>query len=128
MNPYEQIENKAKEASSLDELAESLHVLLNGNYSVWEDGTLYNIKQLVARYKGLKIEIYPNEHPPPHFHVKCGDISVSFSIENCELLEGKLDGRRTGLIEWWHKRTKEKLIETWNNTRPSDCPVGPIVQ
>lgn len=126
MNQYEEIENRVLAANNLNEMAESLFELLNGNFSVWQDGSLYIIKQLVAMQKGLKIEIYPNEHPPPHFHVKCGEINVSFSIEHCELLEGKLDGRRTSLIKWWHKRSKDKLIDIWNKTRPSDCSVGPI--
>lgn len=128
MNPYELIENKVKSANGLDELAETLYGLLNGNLAVWEDGSLYSIRQLVDIQKGLKMEIYPNEHPPPHFHVKGGGISVSFSIKDCELLEGKLDGRHTALVKWWHERTKDKLIEIWNNTRPTNCPVGPIVQ
>jgi hypothetical protein len=27
-------------------------------------------------------------------------------------------------IQEWHKAHKQNLIATWNNTRPSDCPVG----
>ena len=127
MTPYDLLEQKIIDASDVDDLAEALYILFSGGYSVWEDGSLYNIRQLVDVHKGLKIEIYPNEHPPPHFHVKSGGNKVSFSIEKCELLEGKIDGRQKALVEWWHKRAKDKLIETWNNTRPSDCPVGKIV-
>ena len=127
MNPYDQIERRVLEAQNIGEMENILFELLNGNFSVWEDGSLYSIKQLVSMQNGLKIEVYPNEHPPPHFHVKCGDIKVSFSIEHCELLRGKLDGRRTALIKWWHKKSKSKLIDIWNKTRPSDCMVGPII-
>ena len=126
MNPYKEIEDRVLEAKNLDEMAEALYELLNGNFSVWKDGSLYTTKQLVEMHKGLKIEIYPDEHPPPHFHVKGSDINVSFSIENCKLLEGTIDSRRNALIEWWWKRSNSKLIDIWNNTRPSDCPVGPI--
>ena len=126
MNPYDQIEKRVLGAQNIGEMEEILFILLNGNFSVWEDGSLYSIRQLVSMQNGLKIEIYPNEHPPPHFHVKCGDINVSFSIEDCKLLEGKLDGRRIALIEWWYKRSKTKLVDIWNKTRPSDCSVGPI--
>lgn len=124
MNPYEQIENSVLNSRSLDDLARCLYGLLNGNYSVWTDGSLYSIKQLVSMQGGLRIEIYSNEHPPPHFHVKGGDINASFAIEDCDLIAGALDGRRKALIEWWHKRSKNKLIEVWNVTRPSDCSVG----
>lgn len=29
------------------------------------------ISLLVDRCAGLRVEVYANEHPPPHFHVKC---------------------------------------------------------
>lgn len=124
MNQYDLIEKKIVDSENLDELAKCLFILLNGNFAVWTDGALYNIKQLVSIHNGLRIEIYPDEHPPPHFHVKGGDINASFSIADCELIAGKVDGRRRALIEWWHKRGKNKLIEVWNDTRPSECSVG----
>ncbi len=127
MNLYDAIEKKAIEADGLEEMAEALYFLLNSGFSVWEDGSLYSIKQLVAIHKNLKIEIRPKEHPPPHFHVKCANLNASFAIESCELLSGDIGGRNVALIQWWHKRSKDNLVEIWNETRPSDCPVGPII-
>ena len=126
MDKCEEIEKRILEANDLDEMAEVLFDLLNGGFSVWTDESLYCIKQLVAIQKGLKIEIRPKEHPPPHFHVKSADLNASFTIEDCEMLSGDLEGRNVSLIKWWHKRSKKKLVEIWNATRPSDCPVGPI--
>ncbi|TMN95148.1 DUF4160 domain-containing protein [Pseudoalteromonas sp. S558] len=126
MNPYQLIADKLSNAESLEELTKGLEHLLSGGYSIWEDGELYSIRQLVAKVNGLKIEIYSNEHPPPHFHVKGGDIKASFSIIDCEQLEGKVGRREKALIKWWHSKGKEKLIEIWNSTRPSDCTVGAI--
>jgi hypothetical protein len=84
MNPYDQIERSVTESENLDDMAKCLYGLLNGNFAVWTDGALYSIKQLVSMQGGLRIEIYSNEHPPPHFHVKGGDINASFAIEDCE--------------------------------------------
>ncbi len=126
MNPYEIIADRLSKADSLDELTKGLEHLLSGGYAVWEDGELYSIRQLVAKVNGLKIEIYSNEHPPPHFHIKGGGINASFSILDCQHLEGEVGSREKALIEWWHSKGKNKLIEIWNKTRPSDCPVGPI--
>jgi hypothetical protein len=67
MNPYEQLERRAQEARSLEDAAEVLYDLLSGGYSVWVDGRLYNIKQLVDRVRGLQIHVYADEHAPPHF-------------------------------------------------------------
>jgi hypothetical protein len=80
----------------------------------------------VDRHKGLQIHVYANEHAPPHFHVKGADVDASFTILDCTFLQGNIDGREQNLVKWWYERIKPQLVATWNATRPSDCPVGPI--
>jgi hypothetical protein len=65
---------------------------------------------------------------PPHFHVLSRDknIDATFSIEECTFLKGSVDRKTHGLIVHWHQAARPKLIEFWNNTRPTECPVGPI--
>ena len=112
---------------TLDDFAAWLEAILHNPCNVWEeDGEefLIEIKQLVARVNGLKIEIYPNEHPPPHFHVKSPNIDASFNIENCSLLDGSISLSDQKKVRYWHKYSKTLLIETWNSTRPTDCSVG----
>jgi hypothetical protein len=128
MNPNEEIESEIESANSLQDSARVLDKLLFEGYAVWMDDSLYNIKQLVARVDGLKIEIFAREHPPPHFHVSAGHIDATFSLADGSLLEGRLPGRERALILWWYARSRPLLIETWNETRPTDCPVGPIVE
>ena len=111
----------------MEDFAAWLEAILHNPCSVWEeDGEafLIEIKQLVARVDGLKIEIYPNEHPPPHFHVKSPNVDASFAIDDCRYLEGKVDNRDKKKIEYWFKHAKPLLIESWNSTRPSNCTVG----
>ena len=89
-----------------------------------DKGARYLTEHLVARVDGLKIEIFSNEHPPPHFRVLYGKDSANFSIQDCRKLNGGLDKwERT--IKQWHSKNKDKLIEVWNVSRPTDCPVGP---
>jgi len=86
-----------EELDGLDEYTEWLEAILHGPCSIWEedDGelVLIEIRQLVDRINGLKIEIYSNEHPPPHFHVKSPNVNASFSIESCEKLEGSINSQ-----------------------------------
>ena len=128
MDPYEQLERSLVEAESLEVAAVALNELLTGGYAVWTDGRLYNIKQLVARVGGLKIHIYADEHPPPHFHVESPNIDATFTIDNCTFLRGNIDGREQRLVKWWYDRARPQLVVSWNATRPTDCPVGPIVE
>lgn len=111
-----------------DDYAEWLEAILHEPCSVWEedDGQLMllEIRQLVARINGIKIEVYPNEHPPPHFHVKSPNIDASFCIESCGKLEGKVSSQDHLKIKFWHQSSKALLVDSWNKTRPTGCVVG----
>ena len=122
MTPYEELDRRARSARTLEELTEVLGLLLSGGYAVWTDGSLYSIKQLVDEVSGLKIEIFSRDHSPPHFHVSGGDIDAVFSIADCSLIKGAIDGRSSRLVQWWYERGRDTLIRTWNETRPSDRP------
>ena len=126
MNLYDEFEQRAKAAKSLQESAIVLSDLLSGGYAVWTDGSLYCIRQLVARVKGLQIHIYAREHSPPHFHVKGQNVDAAFAIDDCTFLHGNIDGREKNLVGWWYKFSRPLLVSAWNSTRPSDCPVGPL--
>ena len=84
-------------------------------------------KKFVAKYNGIKIEIYSNEHPPAHFHIVSGENNASFAIDDCELLKNKgFSPKVIKNIQDWFLYSKDRLIEVWNETRPSDCTVGKI--
>lgn len=82
-------------------------------------------EETVARIEGLKVEIFANEHPPPHFRVKYQGSTANFTIEDCTRMNGSGQILRfeKNVKHWW-STNKTKLIETWNRLRPSDCPVG----
>jgi uncharacterized coiled-coil protein SlyX len=83
------------------------------------------LEALVERFKDVKIEIYANEHPPPHFHVKTNKGNASFTIADCALVDGDyFFSKRMKEIRVWHEKHRGELIECWNSSRPSDCPVG----
>jgi len=69
----------------------------------------------------------PQEHPPPHFHVAYQGQDASFSIADCLRLPGVngLERYESAIYNWWADN-KHKLIEIWNASRPTNCPVGPI--
>jgi hypothetical protein len=111
----------------LDEFTIFLNEILHGPYSVMTiDGRqrLLHIKALVSRINGLRIEIYPNEHPPPHFHVTSAEVDASFRIDDCALITGKISRRDLDMIQVWHAGSKRKLVEKWDEMRPTKCSVG----
>jgi hypothetical protein len=72
----------------------------------------------------LKVEIFSNEHPPPHFRVSISGEQANFAISDCRNLTGGLASYARA-VRRWHSVNKALLISTWNARRPSDCPVGP---
>jgi len=88
-----------------------------------DKGTRYLTEYLVSRVDELKIEIFSNEHPPPHFRVLYGKDSANFSIPDCRKLNGGMD-QWEKTIKQLHSTNKDKLIEVWNARRPTDCLVG----
>ena len=93
---------------------------------VISDGTVIEQRKLVEKIGKIKFEIYPNEHAPAHFHVIIYDKNYSFSIIGCTPLFETTDSRTMKQIEYFYNNNKLKLIETWNELRPSNCPVGSI--
>lgn len=128
MDKYEILDQQCRDAVGLDESIAVLMRLLSDGYAVWDDGSPYSVKLLVASIKGLKIEVFSREHSPPHFHVSGNEIDATFSISECLHLDGKVSGREKRLIEWWHQRSRDQLITASNQSRPHDCNVGPFVK
>lgn len=118
------------ELGTLEEWAEYLDAILHENCAIFDygldDPVLIDIKARVDTIDGLKLEVHPDEHPPPHFHVRSssGDVDAAFRIDNCERMYGDISGPDHKKVRYWHKRSKEKLIDAWNSFRPTDCQVG----
>ena len=85
-----ELEDALSAAETVQDALIVLEEILSGGYNVTPDGRLYYIKELVGQVNGLKIYIYADDHPPPHFHVRGGGIDAMFSIEDCALLRGDI--------------------------------------
>ena len=125
-----QLKKALERVQNIDDLARHLELVLNSGCYVWVEPTgeriLLSGRALVEKINGLKIHIYADEHAPPHFHVLSSEIDAAFTIQDCSLLRGSVDRRTRDLITYWHGSSRQKLIDFWNRTRPTDCPVGPI--
>lgn len=84
-------------------------------------------KHLAYRGSGFKYEVFSNEHPPPHFRVLKGSDCAVFDLRNGTFLHGtgKIQRLRKS-VERTYPQIRDTLIERWNETRPSDCTVGPV--
>ena len=127
MDLYDSLIEDAKTPADLLKLLEYL-ISMDCDIIVSPSGDLrvFERRQLVHRVGNLKIEIFSREHAPPHFHLTGPDIDATFSIDDGTLLTGSISSTQRKRVDFWYHRSREKLIEVWNQTRPSDCPVGKI--
>src|SRR5688500_9464079 len=98
----------------IQEHTEFLDAILTGPYSVMEidwELMLLHLQSRVAYVRGLKIKIYPNEQPPPHFHVRSANVNASFAIEDCSVVDGDVSRRDYDFIKFWHQTSKKILID-----------------
>lgn len=125
------IREQAESCRSIEDLSDFLSAFLAWGILI-EEGPDGREDASIARFTvqrlgRLRIEIRPREHGVPHFHVVGGGINASFAIETGEHLAGEIESSERKRIEVWCRGSREQLIKAWNNSRPDDCPVGPIL-
>jgi hypothetical protein len=67
---------------------------------------------------GIRIEIFTDDHPPPHFHVKVGGMRAKFDIASGTLLKGSLDKRSMRKVRQWMTLNGDLLMQVWISSRP----------
>lgn len=108
-------------------LAYNLLHRLNNQENVSGEGNPYRshtrpTKKRVDKIGNILIEIYPNDHPPAHFHVTCPQYKAKYTIEDGQLLAvitGKLLKSDSHKITAWAIAHRELLIQIWQETRPT---------
>ena len=118
----------ADRCKTIDDLTQLLEHLLGTIIDIDDHGQITEGRKRVEQIGSLTIVIRPVEHAPPHFHVTGPDINASFRISDGTQITGHIGRREIKILNLWFPGARRKLISFWNDTRPSDCPVGPITE
>lgn len=70
---------------------------------------------VIARFYGIVIKMYFNDHFPPHFHAIYGEYVGVYGINTLAMLEGDLPNRAQKLVLEWAEIHKDALMEMWNS-------------
>lgn len=62
----------------------------------------------------LKIQIFADDHNPPHFHVVTPDREALVRISDLSILAGSLTGREYKAAVAWAAAHREELEDEWN--------------
>lgn len=68
----------------------------------------------ISPFYGLEIQMYFNDHPPPHFHVGYSGYKATIGIVDLVLLTGQLPKTAKRLVMEWATAHQTELLEDWN--------------
>ena len=68
----------------------------------------------IAFFYGIAIQMFWQDHAPPHFHALYGDVEVLVNIKTLDVLEGHLPKRALALVLEWAQEHQNELLEDWN--------------
>ncbi len=67
----------------------------------------------ISAFYGIIIQMYWNEHNPPHFHAKYGEFEALIGIKDFSLIQGKLPSKALALVIEWASIHQEELLQNW---------------
>lgn len=68
----------------------------------------------ISIFYGILIQMFWNDHAPPHFHARYGEYKGIIDINSLQMLEGDLPKRALGLIVDWAKSHQTELLIDWD--------------
>ena len=67
----------------------------------------------ISRFFGIRVTMYYNDHPPPHFHAKYGRQRISVEIEDARVLPGDFPDRARAFVLEWLELHRDELLADW---------------
>ncbi len=82
----------------------------------------------ICRFYGILIQMYFDDHNPPHFHAIYNDSKAVISINDFSLLEGDLPPKAMGLVMEWATIHKNDLLKDWELAKQMQTlfPIVPL--
>ena len=68
----------------------------------------------ISTFYGILIQMFWNDHAPPHFHALYAEYEALIDIRTLETLEGNLPRRALALVLEWAQTHRTELIEDWD--------------
>jgi hypothetical protein len=78
----------------------------------------------VSRFYGIVITLNYNDHAPPHFHARYGELAAVVRFDGV-VLAGALPARALALVRQWAAQHQADLTDDWERARRQQ-PLRPI--
>jgi len=76
----------------------------------------------ISQFRGITIQMYADEHNPPHFHALYGEYKASLLIGTWQYDEGDLPNRIYNLVVKWASQHENELNQNWGLLREGKPP------
>ena len=76
----------------------------------------------ISMFYGIMIQMFWNDHAPPHFHALYAEHEALVDIQTFEVIEGALPGRALVLVLEWTQQHRTELMEDWELCRLNQRP------
>ena len=76
----------------------------------------------ISMFLGLLIQMYFDEHNPPHIHVRYQSDKATFNIHSGDMKEGSLSKRNIRLVQAWIELHRDELLANWELCRNDEQP------
>jgi Domain of unknown function (DUF4160) len=76
----------------------------------------------ISIFWGILIQMWWNDHNPPHFHCKYGEYQALIDIETLTILNGDMPKKTLNAILEWAQLHQAELMENWRLCQQSLPP------
>ena len=82
----------------------------------------------ISAFYGILVQMFWQEHAPPHFHALYGEFEALIDIRTLEVIRGYLPGRALSLVKEWATLHENELMEDWTlcETRQRPRKIPPL--
>ena len=75
----------------------------------------------ISRFFGITIQMFYDDHNPPHFHAEYQNYSASFYLDG-SLYKGYMPPKQMKLIAAWADIYNEELLKNWELAKTKQIP------
>ncbi len=68
---------------------------------------------LIAIVEGVRLTVYPRDHPPPHFHARIAEHEALISVATGEVIEGSLPKPKLAAVMRWYVAHQDEIAYLW---------------
>ncbi len=76
----------------------------------------------ISSFYGILIQLFWNDHAPPHFHALYAEYEALIDIRTLSIIEGELPRRALSLVLEWAQQHQAELQEDWDLCARNQMP------